>query len=299
MGPLAKQARKKPIAGYKAPAVHKAFELLRAVAQSPKNLGIVDLARRLGFSKSTTHGLVHALLREGVLTQGPSGRRLFLGPAIAELLFSNWHQEKIIEVAQPLLNQIRDAVNETVILGARIRHRVLIMATAEAFDSLKLSVPPGSTIPIFAGAVGKVFLADDDPHSAAAQIEAQGLPHYTARSIAEPRAYLRELDRVRANGYAVDLEEYLPGIRAVAAALHNRRGLPAALWVVGLSANMTTAKIERIAALAMKTAATLRAVLDGDASPPGRAARRSPRSLKTGERPRRPSQGTGFLPGNG
>jgi predicted transcriptional regulator len=80
----------------------------------------------------------------------------------------------------------------------------------------------------------------------------------------------------------VDLEEYLPGIRAVAAALHNRRGLPAALWVVGLSANMTTVKIEKIAALAMKTAATLRAVLDGDASPPGRAARRSPRSLKTG-----------------
>lgn len=288
MGPLEYKGRRKPAAGYKAPAVHKAFELLRTVAQSPKNLGIVELAQQLGYSKSTTHGLVHALLREGVLAHGPSGRRLFLGPTIAELLFSNWHQEQIIEQAQPLLNGIRDAINETVILGARIRNRVLILATAEAFDSLKLSVLPGSTIPISAGAVGKVFLADD-PHGAAAQINAQGLPHYTPRSITDPQAYLQELARVRAEGHAVDLEEYLPGIRAVAAALHNRRGLPTALWVVGISANMTTVKIEKIAALAMETAAKLRAVLDGDASPPGRAARRSLRNLKTGGRPPRPS----------
>jgi len=83
------------------------------------------------------------------------------------LLFSNWQQEKVVEQAQPLLNDIRDAINETVILGARIRNRVLIMATAEAFDSLKISVPLGSTIPLFAGAVGKVFLAEDNPISAA------------------------------------------------------------------------------------------------------------------------------------
>lgn len=271
-----------PVAGYKAPAVHKAFELLRTVAQSPKSLGIVELAHCLGYSKSTTHGLVHALLREGVLSQGPGGRKLFLGPTIAELLFSNWHQEKVVEQAQPELNAIRDAVNETVILGARIRNRVLIMATAEPFDSLKISVPLGSTIPLFAGAVGKVFLAEDNPDSAAALINAQGLPHYTSRSITDLKAYWKELERVRAEGHAVDIEEYLPGIRAVAVALHNRRGLPAALWVVGISANMTAAKIEKIAAAAMEAAGKLRGVLDEDAAVPGAAsARRSGRNGKT------------------
>jgi DNA-binding IclR family transcriptional regulator len=254
---------------YKAPAVHKTFQLLRLVAQSPQSLGIVELAERLGFSKSTTHGLVHALLRDGVLTQGPGGRKLFLGPAIAELLFSNWHQEQVVELAQPLLNAVRDEVNETVILGARIRNRVLIMASAEAIDSFKISVPLGATIPLFAGAVGKAFLADENPDTAAALIRATGLPRYTERTIAAPEAYGRELARVRAQGYALDLEEYLPGIRAVAAALHNRRGLPTAIWVVGLAAHLTAEKMERIAAVVMQTAERLRAALDENGLPRG------------------------------
>jgi DNA-binding IclR family transcriptional regulator len=253
---------KSTLAGYKAPAVHKAFQLLRTLSQSPQSLGIVELAQRLGYSKSSTHGIVHALLREGVLTQGPGGRKLFLGPTIAELLFSNWHQEKVKELAQPILNAIRDSINETVILGVRIRNRVLILATAEAFDSLKISVPVGSTIPLFAGAVGKVFLAQETPEHATALINEQGLPRYTPRSITDKQAYRLELDRVHANGYAVDIEEYLPGIRAVAVALHNRRGLPAALWVVGISANMGTEKIQKTAAVAMQMADTLCYKLD-------------------------------------
>jgi DNA-binding IclR family transcriptional regulator len=227
---------------------------------------MLELAERLGYSKSTTHGLVHALLREGVLTQGPGARKLFLGPTIAELLFSNWQQEKVVERAKPRLNEIRDAVNETVILGARIRNRVLIMATAEAFYSLKISVPVGSTIPLFAGAVGKAFLAEENPDAAAALIRAQRLPRYTERSITDAAAYGKELERVRRQGYAVDIEEYLPGIRAVAVALHNRRGLPMGLWVVGISANMHLEKIASIGAIALEKAETLRVLLDEDLS---------------------------------
>lgn len=275
---------------YQAPAVHKAFQLLRLVAQSPQSLGIVELAERLGYSKSTTHGLVHALLRDGVLTQGPGGRKLFLGPAIAELFFSNWHQEQVVELAQPLLNAVRDAVNETAILGARIRNRVLIMASAEAIDSFKITVPLGATIPLFAGAVGKVFLADENPEAAAAFIRETGLPRYTAATIATPETYLRELARVRAQGHAFDVEEYLPGIRAVAAALHNRRGLPTAIWVVGLAANMTTDKMRRIAAVVMQTAERLRAALDESALPaaPGDGDRRRGRAASPPPR-RRPA----------
>jgi DNA-binding IclR family transcriptional regulator len=256
------KSKKNQSTGYKAPAVHKAFRLLKTVAKAQKSLGIAELAKRLEYSKSTTHGLVHALLREGALTQGPGARKLFLGPAIAELLFSNWHQEKVNELAQPILNNIRDSISETVILGVRIRNRVLIIATAEAPESLKISVPVGSTIPLFAGAVGKVFLSEEKPEFTLQLIQDQGLPHYTPRSKTTPEEYLAELERVRTQGYAVDIEEYLPGIRAVAVALHNRRGLPTAVWVVGISANMEANKMKRIAEIAIDGAEKLRCELD-------------------------------------
>jgi DNA-binding IclR family transcriptional regulator len=249
-------------AGYKAPAVHKAFQLLRTVAQSQESLGLVELAKQLGYSKSSTHGIVHALLREGALTQGPGGRKLYLGPAIAELLFSNWHQEKTSQLAQPILNDIRDSIHETVILGVRIRNRVLIIATAEASESLKISVPVGSTIPLLGGAVGKVFLSEESHDHTLRLIDKYGLRRFTPRSITEAEAYLAELDQVHAQGYAVDIEEYLQGIRAVAVALHNRRGLPAALWVVGMSANMDADKMEKIARIAREKAEKLRYEMD-------------------------------------
>lgn len=249
-------------AGYKAPAVHKAFQLLRTVAQSQQSLGLVELAQQLGYSKSSTHGLVHALLREGALTQGPGGRKLYLGPAIAELLFSNWHQEKASQLAQPILNDIRDSIHETVILGVRIRNRVLIIATAEASESLKISVPVGSTIPLLGGAVGKVLLSEESRDLILRLIDKYGLRRYTPRSITDATEYLAELDQVHARGYAVDIEEYLQGIRAVAVALHNRRGLPAALWVVGISANMDADKMEKIAEIAREKAEKLRYEMD-------------------------------------
>lgn len=232
--------------GYKAPAIHKAFQLLKLVAESNKSMGIIDLARQLDYSKSTTHGLVHALLREGALVQGPNSRKLSLGQTVAQLFFLNWRTEKIKEKVQPVLYEIRDYLNEMVILGVRIQKRVLILATAETYDSMKISVSVGSSIPLMAGAAGKAFLAMEDEETALSMIQEYGLPAYTPNTISEPGPYLAELKKVKSQGYALDNEEYLPGIKAVAMALGNLRGLPAALWVVGISANMDPSKTEKI-----------------------------------------------------
>lgn len=250
--------------GYKAPAINKAFRLLRTVAQSPQGFGINELAEKLGYSKSSTHGLVHALLRENALIQSPGSRKLYLGPAMAELVFSNWDQEKMKELAQPVLNDIRDKVQETVFLGFRIRNRVQITVAAEAYQALKISVPVGSTIPLLAGAVGKVFLAEEKKEAVIALISQQGLPRYTPRSTTDVHDYLAELDRVRTQGYALDTEEYITGVRAVAVALKNRRGLPAAVWVVGISGNMDGEKIQQIAIITSAAAEDLRHILDED-----------------------------------
>lgn len=264
MEKTAPSKNKKKSPSYKAPAIEKAFQLLRAIAQSQKSLGIAELAKRLEYSKSTTHGLVHALLREGALTQGPGGRKLFLGPTIAELLFSNWHQEKVNALAQPILDHIRDRVNETVILGARIRDRVLIIASAEPSDSLKISVPVGSTIPLVAGAVGKALLSGEKRDQITRLIHEQGLPNFTPRSKTTFEDYLAELDQVRHQGYAIDIEEYIPGIGAVAVALNNRRGLPTAVWVVGISTNLMTQKMNRIAEITIAGAKQLRSKIDAN-----------------------------------
>ena len=69
-------------------------------------------------------------------------------------------------------------------------------------------------------------------------IREQGLPRFTSRSIVDEVDYLEELRKVRKHGYAVDDEEYLPGVRAVAVNVTGGRGMPMALWVTGLAGTM-------------------------------------------------------------
>lgn len=249
-------------AGYQAPAVHKAFQLLRILTESRRHLGLTDLAQKLGYSKSTTHGLVHALLREGALSQGHNGRKLFLGPTIMDLAFSAWNPLKMSEFAQPAINAIRDRIRETVFLGVLLRKRVLIMAAAEADEPLKISASPGTVISLFAGAAAKVFMAGKADREIKALIKDNGLPRYTSRSITSEKEYLAEIERVRNQGYAIDDEEYLTGIRAVAVPLNNRTGPPIAVWAVGLSSTMGTAKMQQAVKIAAESVEQLRHMLD-------------------------------------
>lgn len=250
------------LTGYKAPAVHRAFELLRKVAQSRKHLGLTDLALELGYSKSTTHGLVHALLREGALAQGPDGRRLYLGPMVVDLAFSSWNYIKMVDTVQPTIDSLRNRIKETTVLGALICNRILIIAAAESADPLKIVASPGTALPLFAGASGKVLLADKTTDTVKQLIREKGLPQHTPRSIVDEKQYLAELEQVRLKGYSVDDEEYLSGVRAVAVALGNAKGPPMAIWVVGLSSKMGADTIEDAIANMTVTADKLCHALD-------------------------------------
>jgi DNA-binding IclR family transcriptional regulator len=247
---------------YQAPAVQKAFELLKLVAESRSEITLSDLARQLGYSKGSVHGMIQALLQAGALEQAPGRKGYFLGPAVVELAFRSWNYFRVAEYAQPVLNELRDRIGETVFLGVLSRSRGLIMATAEAAKPLKISAPPGTSIPLLAGAVGKVFLAQQRRDQALKIIREHGLVQFTQRSVVKKEDYLAELEAVRRDGYAVDNEEYLPGVKAVAVALGNQRGLPLAIWVVGFADSMANGVIEKIAAETRQTASKLRDALD-------------------------------------
>ena len=252
------------LAGYQAPAVHKAFQILKLVAASPKKIALSEVAAKLGFSKSTTHGLVHALLREGALAQNSRGKKLLLGPTIVDLAFRGWNYLKIGRLAQPLLDELRDTIGETVFLGVlnRSNARAIVMATSEALKPLKISAPPGTSISLLAGAVGKVFLSRMTDEQALQVIRNKGLPGFTPKSITSEAEYLQELARVRRRGFALDHEEYLTGVKAVAVGLDSPQGLPMAVWVVGFAGAMAEDVMPRIIQATLEAARKLNTVLD-------------------------------------
>jgi len=250
--------------GYPAPAVKKAFDLLMLVAESGQDLGVSELSRLSGFSKSTTHGLIQTLLTVGALEQQKERKKYCLGPAIVELAFGSWNHIHIQETAQPYLDALRDETDETVFLGSLGRRRAIIIATSESKKALKISALPGTTLPIMAGAVGKLFLSRFDEEEARRIIRNQGLRKFTPASIGSEAVYLDQLNEVREKGYALDKEEYLPGVRAVAVGIDNLRGMPLAIWVVGFIGMAGSDDLFDIIQKTLQTANRLRNVLETD-----------------------------------
>lgn len=248
--------------GYQAPAVERAFNVLKTLADSDRPLRLSEISDRLGCSKSTTHGLIHALVRENAISQEANGKGYLIGPAVIELAFSGWNYFRINQLAKPIIDAIRDQVQETVFLGAWLGNRVLITLTAESSETLKISANPGTTIPLFAGAVGKVFMALKNDDRVKNLIQEYGLPHDTPRSITDPATYLSEIDQVRKRGYALDNEEYLTGVRAIAVALNNQKGPSMAVWVVGMTGSMDNDKIIQIVNTTQQAANSLRTTLE-------------------------------------
>lgn len=246
---------------YQAPAVQKAFTLLKTVAEAKEGLRLTEISNELGFSKSTTHGLIKALLKVGALDQSPNQKKVFLGASFVDLASKSSHYYGISEQVQPVIDSLCNSVDQSVFLGVLSQSRGTIVSTAQASKSLSLFLSPGTTVPYIAGAVGKAFLAPLPKRDVLKIIRKEGLKPYTQHTITDEETYLKELKWVRRHGYALDHEEYMVGVKAVAVNLGNYRSLPLMMWVVGFASILTDDKMPYVVEKTLEASKNLKQVL--------------------------------------
>lgn len=242
---------------YQAPTVRKAFRILDLVCRSDQGLTISDLSRDLGISKSTVHGIASVLEHEGALARDPSTKRYTPGLTLFKLGQSAYARTDLRDAARPFMQELGEKTEESVFLGARTGDHVYILDMVESMQDLKITSPPGTRIPLLAGATGKALLATMDHDRASALVRSKGLHRYTAATIMDPDRYIREIDSVRRRGYATDDEEYITGVRAVAAPIRRHDGPMSAIWVVGFTATMDEAKMRIVSSEIKKAASSI------------------------------------------
>lgn len=228
---------------YKAPSVKKAFSILRLLSKSDPGLTLSDLARQLQIGKSTVLGIVSALEEAGAVVRDEATRRYSLGLTLFELGRAVEAGIDLKDIAHPHMEALMEKTGESVFLGTRSGNTVVILDTVESAKDLKITAPVGARIPLLAGAIGKVFLASLPEE----RVRTVKLRRFTSNSITDPQLYLGQVEQARRDGYALDYEEYIQGVRAVAAPLANGNGRISAIWVVGFTASMSDENIRRIA----------------------------------------------------
>jgi IclR family acetate operon transcriptional repressor len=73
-----------------------------------------------------------------------------------------------------------------------------------------------------------------------------GLVKFTSKSILDPKRFFKEVEETKKKSYAIDDEEYIPGVRAVAAPILAASPPPAAIWVVGFSSSLNDQKMQKV-----------------------------------------------------
>jgi len=239
---------------YGAPSVKKAFAILSAISSSRDGMGVSDLAKKLKMAKSTVHGMTSALEELGAAMRDPLTKKYKLGFTLLEIGRSAYSGIDLQTAARPVTEELMEKTRTSVFLGILNWDQVTILDIVESRQELNITAPVGSTIPLFAGAVGKVFLASMAEEQAKKMVQSKGLPRFTDNSIVDPELYFDELRQVRAKGYAVDDEEYIPGVRAVASPLLGLGQLRSAIWAVGFKAGLDKKKMQILAGETQKAA---------------------------------------------
>ncbi len=232
---------------YQAPIVKKAFQILRLISETDRGLKISELSRDLGISKSTVHGITTALEELGAITRNPLTKSFTLGFTLFELGRSAYSRIDIKDLARPFMEDLMEKTQESVFLGVRNGEHVTVLDIVESMHDLKITSPIGTTIPLMAGAIGKIFLSLMEENQLSEFIKSKGLHQYTKNTITDPDLYLKEIMSVKEKGYAIDNEEYISGVSAVAAPVAGKGHLKSAVWVVGFKASIDEDKLKALA----------------------------------------------------
>lgn len=169
--------------------------------------------------------------------------------------------ERMTVTAQAPMETLMEEVEETVFLGTMQGDHAIILKVVESPNELKITAPPGSKVPLLAGALGRVFLTQIDEAKVKEIIQKKGLRKYTADSVTDPEKFFKEVQETKKRGYSIDTDEYIPGVTAVASPILTTFLPPAAIWVVGFSPSFHDKKMEKAIIEIKKAASAISSLL--------------------------------------
>lgn len=204
-------------------------------------MSITELARGLRASKGTVRDILETLRDHGLLCRDEGTKLYRLGPQLARLGASSNNSEELLAAARPHLVALSESQREIAVLLVPQGDRLLIQLAAEPSNPrspVLVSATPGRSFPASAGACAKVLRAWSN------ESRVTSLKTVVGR---KRKALDAEIRMTLRNGYALDDEEFMEGVRGASAPVFGPGGrLTALLLVSGLAGSMSINRLRRV-----------------------------------------------------
>lgn len=206
-------------------SVDRALSLLEALAEMGGETTLTALSERTSLNISTCHHLLATLTNWGYVARVNGRRAYALGPRIFYLSHVCLREVDLPRRADIHLQRINQASGETVHLAALQGSEFVTLATRESHHAVRVnSASVGKSNAAHATATGKAILAWLPETEIARMISHQGMTRFTPKTIVDFAELIEELRQVRRDGFAMDHEEFQPGVICVGAAIRDHTG---------------------------------------------------------------------------
>jgi IclR family transcriptional regulator, acetate operon repressor len=192
------------------------FALLEVLATSDRRHSLQSLVEETGLPKPTLHRMLQQLENSGMLLRDSDGRHYGTGPRLRRLaenlLLHDTHHGARHAVLRQLVQEVGESCNITALSGSE----VVYLDRVETAAPLRFYLHAGSRVPAHCSASGKVLMAQMSPAQRRRLLAHAPLEQYTANTKTDLDALEEEIRQVRKEGYALDDEEFLPGLLCIA-----------------------------------------------------------------------------------
>jgi IclR family transcriptional regulator, KDG regulon repressor len=214
-------------------AAERALDILLCFTNEAE-MGLTEIAKKTNLNKSTVFRLLATLEGKGFIKRDLRSDKYQLGIRIWELAGQIYQSSDPAMLFLPEMEQLRDALDETVSLYIRDGAERIRVQAVESNQAIRRVAPIGVRMPILMGASGKVFMAFLQKNDRNRLLSESGM------SDEEKQEYEKQLQEIKQNGYALSVEERETGTAAISVPVFHRDGhLLAALAVSGPVSRMS------------------------------------------------------------
>jgi len=223
-------------------SIEKALEILRAFTPDNRPLRSVEISHRLEMNKATVNRILITLKKRGFVVQDDATRRYRLGPSTALLgrAVKQSLNGRVVTLAKPYLDSLRDKVGETVHLEVLTGERIFLSYSATGIRQVTVTPRVGDQMAINANAGAKAIMAFS-PQETIEKALTGRLSKFTTKTVTDPGKIRKEYEKIRTTGFAYDKEEYDEDVHAIAAPIFNHEDqVVAAVVIIAPSFRMSS-----------------------------------------------------------
>lgn len=205
-------------------SVTRALDILSCFTDEQPEVRVVDVANKLNLTQSNVSRLLVTMESLHYVEKDELSGFYRLGPQIISLGGIALNNYDIRKQALPELYALENKLGLGANLAVFSRNRMFYLAHVDSHKSPRMYTMNGRSLPLHCTGIGKVLLAHLDPQHRDEFVQVERLHQYTAHTICDAALLQDELELIRQQGYAMEIEELALGRACIAAPVRDRKG---------------------------------------------------------------------------